>query len=302
VPPPRTTPNALWPIRTAFLVATLGLFAGCAVSHKTAVKPPAVAPLLLTATKQDLIARYNAAASSITSLDATTTLQLTAGSSYTGVIEQYHEVKAFILASRPANIRMVGQAPIVGKNIFDMASDGQSFEIFIPSKNEFLTGPTNFERKASKPIENLRPQHLIGALFWPSIPAGSIVLMEESSDATPAYVLTVATRSTAAGSDDWRIVLKISFERTNLTISRIQTLSEEGAIISDVQLGHWQLSGATSYPREISLSRPADDYHLRISLTKLSLNQPIEADKFQLTQPEGSRLVRVGPDVPESQP
>ena len=96
-------------------------------------------------------------------------MKLTAGSAYSGVIEQYHEVNGFILAARPADIRVIGQAPVVSKNIFDMVSDGSTFSIYIPSKNKFIVGPANLERRAEKPIENLRPQHLVDALFWPVI-------------------------------------------------------------------------------------------------------------------------------------
>lgn len=286
----------------ACFVIVFGLCAGCAVSRKTAGKSISASPVLLSATKQDLIARYNATATSVVSIDAVANLQLTAGSSYTGVIEQYHEVKAFILSSRPANIRVIGQAPIVGKDIFDMASDGTTFEFFIPSKNQFVTGPTNFERRSAKPIENLRPQHLLDALFWSPIPSDSIVLMEESDQPPPRYILTVANHSAGVPADDWHISRKVWFDRTDLSISRIQLYSEEGTIVSDVQLSDWQPAGGISYPYQILLNRPADDYQLRISLTKLSLNEPVEADKFHLAQPEGSRLVRVGPDFQESQP
>jgi hypothetical protein len=278
------------------------LFAGCAVSQKTAVKPPSAKPVILTASKQDLVARYNAAANAVNSLNATANLQLTAGSAYSGVIEQYHEVKAFILASRPSEIRVIGQAPVVGKDIFDMASDSSTFEVYIPSKNQFVTGPVNFERKAQKPVENLRPQHILDALFWQPIPADSIVLLEESDDSSPAYILTIARPAGNQTASDWRIADKISFDRTDLSISRIQSYGDAGNEMSDVSLSDWQPAGNASYPRQITLARIADDYRLHITITKLSLNEPIAADKFQLVQPVGSKLVRVGPDAEESQP
>ncbi len=117
------------------------LVAGCAASHTTVVKPSGPPVQLQTATKQELIARYNEQADAVTSLNATVTMTLTAGSAYTGVIKQYHEIKAFILAQKPSSIRVIGQAPVVGTNIFDMESDGETFRIFIPSQNKFLTGP-----------------------------------------------------------------------------------------------------------------------------------------------------------------
>jgi len=76
-------------------------------------------------------------------------------------------------------VRVIGQAPVVATNIFDMVSDGEMFRIFIPSKNTFLVGATSLARASKKPIENLRPQHVVEALFWPEFPAGANVLFEQ---------------------------------------------------------------------------------------------------------------------------
>src|SRR5271156_484377 len=142
---------------------------GCSVSTKTAVKPGEAPAPLQSATKEQLVEKYAQLAEGIRSLNAGVTMKLTAGTAYTGVIEQYHEVKGFILAQKPASIRVIGQAPVVGKNIFDMVSDGETFHIFIPSKNKFIVGPANLQRPSKKPIENLRPQHLVNALLWTPI-------------------------------------------------------------------------------------------------------------------------------------
>ena len=55
-------------------------------------------------------------------------------------------MKAFLLAQRPANIRMIGQAPVIGTTVFDMASDSETFRVSIPSKNKFLIGSVALER------------------------------------------------------------------------------------------------------------------------------------------------------------
>src|SRR5580704_14123329 len=179
---------------------------GCAVSQKTVVKPSAAPAPLQTATKEQLLDAYNSQAQAVRSLNAGVTMKLTAGSAYSGVIEQYHEVNGFILAARPASVRVIGQAPVVGKNIFDMVSDGSTFSIYIPSKNKFIVGPDNLERRAEKPIENLRPQHLVDALFWPAIAEGTPVLFEEAREnASRFYILTVVRSEgpqPAAGSSD----------------------------------------------------------------------------------------------------
>ena len=296
--------------------AVLASACGCAVSHKTVVKPSQAPAPLQSATKDQLIDNYDRQAQAIQSLNAGVSMKLTAGSAYSGVIEQYHEVNGFILAARPASIRVIGQAPVVGKNIFDMVSDGSTFSIYIPSKNKFIVGPADLERRAEKPIENLRPQHLVDALFWPVITDRTRVLFEEASEG-PArfYILTVVrpeTSQEAAGSGDvasaapdqqagpqrptanWEIAQKIWFDRSDLRVSRIENFGPGGKVTSDVGYANWQPTSAASYPWQINVTRPNDDYQLQITIKKLTVNEPIAADRFSLPQPPGTDLVHLG--------
>lgn len=283
---------------------------------QTTVNKPTAAPLpLQTATKTELIASYDGQANAITSLNASVTMTLTAGSAYEGVIKQYHQVNGFILAQKPSDIRVIGQAPVVGTNIFDMVSDGETFEIFIPSQNKFVTGPANLERPSAKPIENLRPQHLTGAVFWDAIAAKDPVLMEEAAEgASQDYVLTVArpegettgemnpSQNAGGAAADWEIAKKIWFDRTNLNVARIETYGPGGTLESDVQYAAWDSFDGVKYPRQISINRPASDYTLQIGIVKLALNESITGDRFVLKQPQGTELVRVEEEAGGAKP
>jgi hypothetical protein len=295
---------------------------GCAVSQKTVVKPSQAPTPLQTATKEQLLDAYNRQAQAIQSLNAGVTMKLTAGSAYSGVIEQYHEVNGFILAARPASIRVIGQVPVVGKNIFDMVSNGSTFSIYIPSKNKFIVGPANLERRAEKPIENLRPQHLVDALFWPAITEDAPVLFEEASEgASRFYILTVVrleTRQSTTGSGDaassapgqqassqratagWGIARKIWFDRADLRVSRIENFAPGGKAASDVAYSNWQATATSSYPWQINVTRPSDDYQLQITVKKLTVNEPIAPDRFSLPQPPGTDLVNLGENIGDS--
>jgi hypothetical protein len=55
--------------------------------------------------------------------------------------------------------------------------------------------------------------------------------------------------------------------------------------------------GAAEYPHQISLNRPASDYDLQIGITKLAVNEPIDAERFRLAQPPGTQLVHVGDET-----
>jgi outer membrane lipoprotein-sorting protein len=273
----------------AGLACALALVGGCAVSHRHVATPMEIEPAQ-TASKADLIAKYNSEAVPVQTITAAVRMSPTAGSAVNGVIEQYHEVTGYILAARPASIRVIGQAPVVATDIFDMVSDGQTFRIFIPSKNEFIVGPDELVHAAKKPIENLRPQHLIDALLWQEINSNEPVLLEQT-EVLPKryYVLTVVKNN----PQDWTIDRKIWFDRADLQVTRIQIFGAGGELVSDVHYSNWQVSLGVNYPREIDLSRPLDDYQLAISISQLTLNQPIDAQKFQLAQPKGTKLVQL---------
>jgi hypothetical protein len=132
-----------WGLAWAALAIVVVFAGGCGrstnVSTKTIV-PPAVKPVVKDATKEDLLDKYNQYALGVRTVNATVELKPTAGSKYSGVIEEYHEVKAFLLAARPASIRVIGQAPVIGTTVFDMASDAETFRVSIPSKGKFLVG------------------------------------------------------------------------------------------------------------------------------------------------------------------
>jgi outer membrane lipoprotein-sorting protein len=277
------------------------------------VAKPSQAPAASqTATKAQLIEKYNRWANSIHSVNLSVKMKLTGGSNYSGVIEQYHEVNGFMLATKPANIRVIGQAPVVGKNIFDMVSNGEEFHVFIPSKNVFIVGPTNLQRPSKKPIENLRPQHLVDALLRSPIQDQVPVLFEQSNESRARfYLLTVLRRSSATNADgskprneadEFEITQKIWFNRADLNVSRIETYDADGVLLSDDSYGNWDAFGELQYARQINVSRPGDDYQLEITVVKATFNEPIAPDRFILPQPPGTELIRVGEEPKESQP
>jgi outer membrane lipoprotein-sorting protein len=273
----------------------------------------------LDADQAQLLDSYNRLANAVRALNVSVQMTPTAGSAYSGVIHQYHQVSGFVLAVRPAMIRVIGQAPLVGTNIFDMVSDGRTFRIFIPSKNEFLVGPTQLERPSKNPIENLRPQHLLDAFFWTPVGAGEFVAVEEV-DAPPArfYALSVLRGS----GSSLEIVRKIWFDRADLRISRIQIYGPAGRLDSDISYSDWQdvppatptdnASAAAAggepsatpaiFPRSLRITRPQQDYQLSLNITKLALNNNIPVDRFSLTQPAGTELVNLGAGQQEPQP
>jgi hypothetical protein len=296
----------VWTWMAWVTLASLSCSCGGRTIKTTTRLPPQAKPVVRDATREELLEKYNEIARGIKSVNATVELKPTAGSKYSGVIEEYHEVKAFLLAQRPAQIRMVGQAPVIGKTIFDMASDAENFRVYIPSKNKFLVGSVAMERTSDKPIENLRPHHLLDALLWPEIRKEEIVLFEEFNDETARYYVLTVLR----GGYRSEILRKVWFDRADLQVSRLQSFGPRGILLSDVHVSDWQpaigdqeASGSTrsdrAFPRQIRIERPHDDYRLDLQITKLLLNEDLPPDRFKLEQPPGTELVRVGGDTEE---
>ena len=310
-------------VHTCAVLATLaGISGGCAVRNgvtsRTVVKPQE-RPVAKDATRAELLEKYNFIAQNIKSLNTTVQLKPTAGSKYSGLISEYHEVKAFLLAERPEKVRVIGQAPVVGTTVFDMASDGTTFHVSIPSRNKFLVGPVAVERNSNKPIENLRPQHLVDALLWSEIRKQESVLLEEYNDEKGRYYVLTVLR----GGYQTEILRKIWFDRADLQVARLENFGPQGTLLSDVHFADWQpidagaasahgtgaaaaspspAAGITAFPRSIHVERPHDDYVLDLQIQKIVVNEEIPAERFKLEQPTGSELIHVGDDAESKQP
>jgi hypothetical protein len=273
---------------------------------------PSERPVAKEATREELLEAYNLIARGTRALNATVEMKPTAGSKYSGVIDEYHEVKAFLLAARPAQIRVIGQAPVIGTTVFDMASDGETFRVSIPSKNKFLIGLVAVERPSSKPIENLRPQHLLEALLWPEIRKEEAVTLKEFNDENARYYILTVLR----GGYQVEVLREVWFDRSDLRVARVQTFGPKGLLISDIRMAEWQPpdnavaqsasatpSNATAlFPRAIRIERPHDDYKLDLQVTKVILNEEIPAERFKLEQPAGAELIHVGEATENKQP
>jgi outer membrane lipoprotein-sorting protein len=273
-------------------IGALALLAGCA-SRTTRVSAPAPPPAL-TATRQQLLDYYQQQAAAIHSLHAAIRLKAETGSAFSGAIKSYHQITALFVAERPDRIRVVGQAPVVGTDIFDMVSDGKTFHMYVPSKKRFIVGPASGGQASKNTIENLRPQPLFDALIWQKVPAHAPVLIEQEDRSQPAsryYVLTVLRQN----GQQFEIDRRIWFDRSDLRVARIETFGSEGRLESEIDYSDWrQESGTPPFPWHIVLWRPAEHYRLELDLTAITLNPSVPPGSFTLTQPPGSTRVDVG--------
>ncbi len=283
------------------LAALLLAAPGCLVRKETRLHPSELPPPAREATLAELVSKINYQSEAVRTLTATVELEPTAGSVYSGIIKEYHDVKGFILVEKPALIHILGLAPVVRTTVFDMVSNGEEFRLSIPPKQKFIVGKTSFHRAAKNALENLRPQHILQALCVPPINAErEKCILEEAEEGARRYYVVTVVEAQAAG--DLVLHRKVWFDRADLELTRMQFYEAAGTYTEDVRYAAYQDFEGVHYPTHIEVARPAEDYRLTITIEKATFNQPIPPEKFELRKPEGAQLVDLSAATQEENP
>jgi Domain of unknown function (DUF4292) len=261
---------------------------------------------LQTATKQELLDRINTEAAKIKTLNLTVDIATSVGGEKKGKVTDYEEIRGYILVRKPDMIRMIGLFPIVRNKAFDMVSDGNQFKLSIPAKNKFYVGSNDVTNPAANPLENLRPQVIYNALLLPEIdPANDIAVLEKSTEVIydpkkkkeleqPDYVIDVIHRS----GSDWYLLRKIVFDRTTLVPHHQIIYDQQGNVATDATYQVYKDYNGVSFPNVIEISRPQEEYSIRLTVVKLVIDEPLHDDQFVLQQPPGTELVNLDEQHP----
>jgi outer membrane lipoprotein-sorting protein len=295
--------------RGAFILFAILPLTGCLFRSRK-VEPPFISVQLKTATQQQLIDYINTQAANIQSMQATVDIDTTVGGVKKGKVTDYEEIRGYVLARKPAMLRMIGLMPIVRNKAFDMVSDGEGFKLWIPTKNRFVVGRNDVEtHDPSQPLENLRPQHIYDALLLRSIdPQNEIAVLENDTElVTEAksrkvsradYIVDVIRK----GNQGWTLSRKVVFSRTDLLPHRQLLYDERGNVVTNAVYGNYKEENGVQFPWQIEIARPQEEYDITLNIVKLDLNQPLSDDKFILEQPAGAEVIRLDKPEAQSQP
>ena len=256
---------------------------------------------LKTASQEDLLAYVNNQADKIQSMQATVDIDTSVGGAKKGTITDYKEIRGYILARKPAMLRMIGLMPIVRTQAFDMVSDGQQFKLWVPPKNRFVIGRNDEETTHPKQaLENMRPQVIYEALLIRHIdPANEIAVMENGNEQVydgkghwmdqPDYEIVVVRK----GDHGWYLSRKIIFDRADLAPDRQLIYDEHGNLATDARYAKYKDYNGVSFPSRIEIKRPQEEYDITLGILKLEVNGPMPDDKFVLQQPAGAEVVNL---------
>jgi outer membrane lipoprotein-sorting protein len=281
------------------LLATLPL-SGC-LFHTRKVEQTLSPIALKNATKPELISYVNSEAAKIQTMQATVDIDTSVGGAKKGKITEYKEIRGYVLARKPAMLRMIGLMPIVRNRAFDMVSDGQEFKVWIPPKNRFVVGRNDvITPNPQQPLENLRPQIIYDALLLRPIDENTetaflkadvemVTGQKGHKYEQPDYVIAIVE---GHDSGAW-LSREIIFNRQNLLPDRQLIYDQSGTLVTDARYSNYKDYNEVLFPSRIEIRRPEEEYDITLGIVKLDMNQPLSNDKFVLEQPPGAQVIHL---------
>jgi outer membrane lipoprotein-sorting protein len=272
---------------------------GCFSSTRY-VKVHAAPPVVMSIPVESLVAKIDRQFEAIKTLNANVTIAASAASSTPGQVTDYSAFRGYIFVRKPEDMRVILMVPIIGRAL-DMVSTNNEFTLLmvLPTKTRAIKGTDKVTVPSKNPLENLRPGVFFDALMVRSIGADELVSMSESTRLVepetkkheavyePDYDISVMKKK------DGRFLQKtrtIHVSRTDLQPYQQDIYDDNGKVVTTVQYSKYQAFGDLQFPTEIAIDRPVDKYSLKIVVQKLTPNQKIDDDQFELQLPTGVQV------------
>lgn len=290
-----------------FLAVLLLALTGC-LSHTQLLQQPKLAGPVVDADALQLVRGINERYDQLHSFAATMDFTASVGGTHRGERTDYSSCLGYILFRKPQMLRVLILVPVLHVHAIDLTSNGTSFTLLIPSKNRAIEGRNSVAKPADNPLENLRPNLFADTILIHSISPDQIVsVIHQSATAQdartkqlvelPAYDLTVLSEAPPTQSPAPAQVAKplrvIRFSRLDLLPIEQDIYDANGDLETQVLYGPYQDFGGTQFPSTIDINRPLDEYRIRLTVNKLTVNQPLRDDQFELKIPEGIHVQKL---------
>jgi Domain of unknown function (DUF4292) len=284
------------------LLAVLPWLSGC-LYHTHKVTQPAQAGAALNASVAQLVNgiddRYNA----IQTLNATVDFAATTGGAKQGKQTDITPFRGYILMRKPSMLRVLGLLPLVHTRAFDLASDGSTFKLLIPPRGRAVEGSNAVTKLSANPLENLRPMIFLDSILVKSVPPEELVYLTSTAELdtvgkqqveTPEYELHIIEETPHNGEKlQMRAVQAtrvIRFSRVTLLPVAQDIYDASGEVETHVEYAPYKDFGTVRLPGKIVIQRPRDSYQITITLLKVTVNQTLTDDQFEVKIPAGYQV------------
>jgi len=259
-------------------------------------KPPSITQ---TVTPDELVKRLNQSWASLDSLNATVEIQASVTKTMEGTARDYTSFRGHILIRKPEMLRVLGQVPVLGTRMFDMASDGKNFTMFIPSKSLAVKGANDLKKKSASQIENMRPGFFFDAMVVRGLEPDDLYAVVTDSETVedaarkhlftvPEYILSISRRK--PGTNELTPVRVVTFRRDDLMPYQQDIYDNAGNLETQVIYSNNKEFDSVRFPSTITIKRPLEEYQLILTVESVKKNMTLSDDQFQIKIPEGTKI------------
>jgi outer membrane lipoprotein-sorting protein len=277
------------------LVTLAPALTGC-LTHIRTVPKTRPAEVVMSATLDQLLSQVDTRFNQIQSLTATVEIVASEGGARQGQIKEFPSFDGYILLRKPENLNVLLRLPVVRSQALDMVSDGKTWKLWIPPKHVAMTGTSEAAAPSQHGLQSLRPKVIFDSLLVRGLGPDQIVVLTQDSRILPDpkdkkqlveepdYELTILEPPQGNTAHTLRV---IHIGRSTLLPYQQDIYDQNGYVVTQAYYSNYQTFGDIPFPMKIEIKRPQDQYGLAITITKLTLNQKLDDDQFELKFPEG---------------
>jgi outer membrane lipoprotein-sorting protein len=277
------------------LVTLAPALTGC-LTHIRSVPKTRPAEVVISETLDQLLTQVDTRYNEIQSLNASVEIVASEGSARQGQIKEFPSFSGYIFLRKPENLRVLMRVPFLGSVGLDMVSDGKTWKLWVPKRNLAMTGTSETADPSQHGLESLRPKVIFDSLLVRGLAPNQIVDLTQDSRIIPDpkdkkqlveepdYELTILEPPQGQTAHTLRV---IHIGRSTLLPYQQDIYDENGHVVTQAFYSNYQTFGDIPFPMKIEIKRPQDQYVLAITITKLTLNQKLEDDQFEVKFPEG---------------
>ena len=276
----------------------LVLLSGCLFTTRK-LPTPRTPQVIQSATGAELVDQTNKRWDALQSLNVTVEIQASVTKQKEGLARDYTSIRGHILMRKPELMRVLGQVPVLGTRAFDMASDGKTFTLYIPSKDIAYRGSATEPPTSSTGLESMRPSLFFDAMFVRGIGPNEEYTETADTDTVedpakkhlliiPEYILSVMRPQ--PNSRELQPLRVIHFHREDLLPYQQDLYDEHNNLETQITYGRYADFGDKKYPSTVTIKRPMEQYQVVLTVEKVTENMPLTDDQFQIKLPEETKI------------
>ena len=277
------------------LVALAPALTGC-LTHIRTVAKTRPAEVVISASLDHLLSQVDTRYNQIQSLNATVQIVASEGGARQGQIKEFPSFSGYIFLRKPEDLRVLMRVPYLGSVGLDMVSDGKTWKLWVSPKQIAMTGTSEAVDSSQHGLESLRPKVIFDSLLVRGLGSDQIVVLTQDSRVIPDpkdkkqlieepdYELSILEPPQGKTAHTIRV---IHIGRSTLLPYQQDIYDENGHVVTQAFYSNYQYFSDIPFPMKIDIKRPQDQYGLAITITRLTVNQKLEDDQFEVKFPEG---------------